>query len=92
MSNHADQIYNLLVELAGAPKEGWTREQFVHWFGEDNDYSRAFRFQGSLGFGGKFRRNDGRFYVTCYSEDETAERMATIERTDEALSSLKGSI
>ncbi|KKN19810.1 hypothetical protein LCGC14_0941940 [marine sediment metagenome] len=88
MTDLAYQIYKILVEHAGA-NTGPTRDMFLVWFVEESkfDLSREFRFQGSLGFGGKFWRN-GRFYVTCYSEDETPERMATIERTNDALSIL----
>lgn len=84
----AYQIYKILVELAGATT-GQTRDMFITWFVEESNFecSREFRFQGSLGFGGKFWRN-GKFYVTCYSEDETPDRLMTIERTNGALSAL----
>jgi len=44
------------------------------------------RFQGSLGFGGKYWRKENR--VTCYPEDETQERLETITATNAALSML----
>lgn len=38
---------------------------FVLWFlSSGNEY----RFQGKLGGGGKFRRNNNGWYVTCYQE------------------------
>lgn len=89
MLPQAEQIYKILVELAGAGDYRDQRDMFNNWFGgQYQDFSREFRFQGNLGFGGKFWRNDGRFYVNCYREDETPERLETIERTNEALSSL----
>ena len=88
MTTLANHLYDVLVTFAGAPDKGLTREMFVNWFGgQYQDFSREFRFQGSLGFGGKFWRNDGRFYVNCYNEDETPERLKTIERVNDALSS-----
>lgn len=48
-----------------------------------------YRFIGSLGFGGKFWRNNGRWYVTAYREDLTPERQAVIDATNAALTALK---
>ena len=47
------------------------------------------RFGGGLGFGGKVWNNAGRWYVTCYSEDETPEREEIIAKTNEALAKLR---
>lgn len=88
MKELANQIYDILIEFAGPINYLTPRDSFVRWFVEDSRYSKEFRFQGSLGFGGKFWRNDGRLYVNCYSEDETAGRMAIIERINYELSSL----
>ena len=85
----ANQIYDILIEFAGVVVDYLApRDSFVRWFVEDSRYSKEFRFQGSLGFGGKFWRNNDRLYVNCYSEDETPERMRVIERVNDALSSL----
>lgn len=40
---------------------------------------------GVLGFGGKFWKGRDLWYVNCYREDETPERLAIIERTNEHL-------
>ncbi len=40
-----------------------------------------FRFGGSLGFGGKVWNNTC-FYVTCYKEDETPERVWAMEKAN----------
>ena len=87
-SAKANQIYDILIEFAGPDNYLTPRDSFVRWFVEDSRYSKEFRFQGSLGFGGKFWRNNDRLYVNCYSEDETPERMRVIERVNDALSSL----
>lgn len=44
-----------------------------------------YRFQGSLGFGGKFWNYDGRWYVTCYPESETPERLAAMAKANAEL-------
>lgn len=55
------------------------RQQFVHWFAEGSP-GREFRFQGDLGFGGKFWDVDRRpWTVSYYSEDRSVYR-DTIEK------------
>ena len=63
----ARAVYNVLVEHAGATEAG--RDAFV--VVQANSLQPEFRFQGSLGFGGKFRRErlDDRWYVDAYPED-----------------------
>lgn len=73
-----DQAFDILVEHAGARDGDWQRKGFVDAF--VNGLTTEWRFQGLLGFGGKFRRNDGRYYVTCYPEDRTPERDAICEK------------
>ncbi len=52
---------------------------------------QEFRFQGKLGFGGKFyyrpnyQSNEPRAYVSCYLEDETPERLRIIKEANAAL-------
>ena len=49
------------------------------------------RFQGALGFGGKFRNNgnhDNTPYVDCYREDETPARLKMIEVANEHIKAL----
>ena len=41
--------------------------------------------QGTLGFGGKFYDTGRRWYVSCYPEDATAVRRATIASVNAAL-------
>lgn len=77
----AHWIYDQLVEHAGAPEPG--RADFVAFVGSRT--TCEYRFQGSLGFGGKFWNADSRYYVTCYREDETPERAERIRRVNALL-------
>lgn len=47
-----------------------------------------YRIGGPLGFGGKVWFNADHWYVTCYREDETPERVGAINRTNAALDAL----
>ncbi len=78
------RVYDILVEHAGAPE--CDRERFIAAHVDARDAIREWRFCGSLGFGGKYRVQHN--IVTCYSEDETPERLAAIERTNTALAAL----
>ena len=80
----AQDIFQTLVKFAGANPT--MEDDFVRWFTKDNAYwSREYRFQGSLGFGGKFWRNNKRFYVNCYREDETDDIREQIELVNSIL-------
>lgn len=50
--------------------------------------TREYRFQGSLGFGGKFY-NDHKWRIGCYKEDDTPERTAVIEEINTALEQMR---
>lgn len=80
-------IYDILVIHAGAREEKYEENQFVQCaLGWDFNNSLEYRFQGSLGFGGKiWLPEHGEPYVTCYQEDETPERNKAIEKTNEEL-------
>jgi len=57
----ANQVYDILVTSCGAPEPD--RESFV--FDQTGDSpAREWRFQGTLGFGGKFWGDT--FNVSCY--------------------------
>jgi 5'(3')-deoxyribonucleotidase len=68
------------VNLGGAP-EGM-RDTFLYAHCHEVP-TREWRFQGSLGFGGKYRSETNR--VDCYREDETSKRLELIEQMNEAL-------
>lgn len=77
-------VFNLLVQHAGAHES--LHDDFVFHHARVGAPVDEYRFQGSLGFGGKYY--SGRNRVTCYSEDETPARRATIEKTNAALAVL----
>ena len=79
----ANAIYDILKEECGAT-EFW-REDFVRSGADITEY----RFQGVLGFGGKFWNTNDRWYVTCYSEDETPERRGVMDAANKRLAALK---
>ena len=81
--NDARAIYRILCEECGALEYGL--EDFVRSCDEITEY----RFQGRLGFGGKFWNYGGRWYVTCYSEDQTPKRRAMINAAGRRLVELK---
>jgi hypothetical protein len=85
----ANAIYDVLVRSAGASDAD--RASFVHEFTHPRP-THEWRFQGRLGFGGKFRHN-GRSampgiylcYVDCYPEDLDDARRCVIEETNAEL-------
>jgi hypothetical protein len=84
-----DQVWTILVEECGAPDDELSRRSFIHIMLNEPD-TMEYRFQGKLGFGGKFWPG-GDFYpphVSCYMEDETDERRAMIRRANSRLRNL----
>jgi hypothetical protein len=77
-------VYTLL-RLIGAP--AGTQEHFVHTF--TTEPPSEWRFQGSLGFGGKLWLERERWRVSCYSEDDTPERVEKIELVNALLEQLR---
>ncbi len=76
-------IYSILVNEAGANESG--RECFIAVFMQDPP--REYRFQGALGFGGKFWLD--RYDVNCYREDEDDDRRRMIDKTNVLLGQLR---
>jgi hypothetical protein len=85
--DEANAIYDVLVRHAGA--FGDERRHFVQV--QTDKPCTEFRFRGSLGFGGKFRRARDRWYVDCYEEDMTPERDRAIRLANAALDGLRAS-
>lgn len=81
---NAKAVYQILVEECGANVNDPIG--FISEFSSD-DPCREWRFQGSLGFGGKFRYP----YMTvdCYREDETDKRLKCIDAANKRLAELK---
>jgi hypothetical protein len=80
----ANAIYDILEQECEAFKD--ERLEFVTC--QTRNHITEWRFCGSLGFGGKFWRNNGRMYVTCYREDENPKRMKMIEKANKRLAEL----
>lgn len=85
----AQKIYDVLIVCCGAPQH--LHDDCVQWM-IDGAPAREFRFQGSLGFGGKLYITRQRWRVSCYSEDETPERLAAIERANKRLAELRSEL
>lgn len=84
----ADAAYSVLVRHAGARDDERERYAFVHHV---VDGCREYRFQGHLGFGGKFRNNGNNGdvpYVDCYREHLTTHTNAVILATNAMLAEL----
>ncbi len=83
-------IYEILIRTCGAWDGPDACTQFIG-AAEHFTALRSFeyRFQGSLGFGGKVWLYNGEYpYVNCYQEDETPERTKAIAQADQALREL----
>jgi len=79
------KVYDILEQLGGATGDGY-RESFIYNFTQDKYKSDEWRFQGKLGFGGKYRGE--RNVVDCYPEDETPARLKLIKKMNVALKEL----
>lgn len=82
----ANEIYDILVREGGAHEQG--REDFVSSY----LYSPSpteYRFQGFLGFGGKFWDMRWGWYVTCYPEDTNTFRQQKIRQINRRLNHLR---
>lgn len=77
----ANKIYSLLVEIGGASER--MRESFIYHHCENEDGCAEWRFQGKLGFGGKYY--SGRNVVDCYTEDRNQEAIKIIDELNEKL-------
>jgi hypothetical protein len=83
-----EQAWDILVEHAGARRDPIEKESFVRAFMQVEHTAIEWRFGGHLGFGGKFWRNDGRFYISCYPEDRTPKLDAIIIKVNTLLTDL----
>lgn len=81
------RFYDVIADVAGANKHSYDRRSFIqcalNW---DYRFNFEYRFQGTLGFGGKiWLPLDGEPYISCYREDDSPERLETIEKTNALL-------
>lgn len=85
-----EKAWDILVAHAGATTmDPHAKDSFVRAFLDTEYPVTEWRFCGSLGFGGKFWRNDRGgpcpFYVNCYREDQTKASQKTIEKVNRLL-------
>jgi len=84
------KAWDILVEHAGASADPDNKANFVlNYTTKGQTYNvTEWRFGGLLGFGGKFWRNDNRYYVSCYPEDKDKKKERVIARVNALLSIL----
>ncbi len=85
-AEHYNKVYDLLVSIGGAPERD--RDGFILCHIDTEHPCREYRFQGVLGFGGKYWKLDNR--VNCYPEDESPTRREIMDRLNAALEQLAG--
>jgi hypothetical protein len=83
-----EEVWDLLVREAGASKREQDRQNFVYDYCQVEYPVTEYRFMGKIGFGGKFWRNAGEFYISCYREEETPEKTALIRKVNEGIKEL----
>lgn len=88
----AAKIAEILVVECGASAsllKDWGFEAYV-----TGTEHIEFRFQGHLGWGGKFRADSGggRWRVDAYPEDETPQRLRMIAKANARLKELEGEV
>lgn len=83
----ADAIWCVLVEECGCRDDPRDRSSFTHYLGA-SDWAE-WRFQGALGFGGKFYNDHFSWRVGCYREDDTPERLAMMARANARLAAMR---
>lgn len=88
-AENAQKIWRVLVEECGCRDAPDNRDSFVRYLAADNGFGHEWRFQGKLGFGGKFYNDHFAWRVGCYSEHRTPERDEMIRRADERLTELR---
>lgn len=87
-SEQANLIFDILIEECGAAPS--MRTEFVREHGKEPWYwPTEFRFQGLLGFGGKFWNEYNNWRVSCYPENETQLVKEYMQKANERLASLR---
>ena len=83
-------IYDILIRCCGASENEEDRLEFVnHAMAHDPSHTLEFRFQGSLGFGGKiWIYNSEVPYVNFYPEDSTPSRERAVLGANDELAEL----
>lgn len=82
----ANKVYDILIEFGGATES--YRSSFIHAHCKDEYPCQEWRFQGHLGFGGKYRSERNK--VDYYAEDQTDERDAIKNTVNTKLQAING--
>jgi hypothetical protein len=85
----ANNIWHVLVTEGGARDGRDDHYAFVAYLEKPLSFGHEWRFQGALGFGGKFYNDGFQWRVGCYREDDTQPRLGMIQRTNERLAALR---
>jgi len=83
----ANLIYDILVQDCAAAES--MRDSWLYHQTNKEELTTEWRFSGLLGFGGKFWRNMGKWYVDGYQEDYTPERKKLIAATNKKLVAIR---
>lgn len=81
----ASRMYEIAVQHCGAPPS--YADTFVRY--ATGSPSGEYRFQGSLGFGGKLYFDADGWRISCYPEDETPTRRSAMCHANAALTMLR---
>ncbi len=84
----AENIWEVLVIHAGAS----TRDQDAFVTAVTEQDCQEYRFGGGLGFGGKVFVTSTKWWVSCYKEDETADRLRMVAAANSELVLLRASV
>lgn len=87
----ATKIWNVLFAYAGASGSGQARNDFINSLCDPTANVSEYRFQGFLGFGGKFWNCNDKWSVSCYREDETPGRISLILHVNALLAEYRAS-
>ena len=85
-AGEAGAVYDVLVSVCGASTEPDDRLDFISL--QAREVCPEWRFQGDLGYGGKFWRSAGRWYVDCYPEDSSPDSRKIIDEANWQLAAL----
>ena len=85
----AEQVFQILVEECGALAGDLDSFLFYHVASSTlRSPSTEYRFQGLLGFGGKFYNSLDRWCVGCYPEEENVDTLKMINAANQKLDAL----
>lgn len=83
-----EAVYALLAQQGQLRFDPLTRSAFVEYFSGSAGV-KEWRFQGDLGFGGKFWFRYQGHDFTCYPEDLTNERIELMKRLNDKIKALE---